>query len=341
MISPAIKNIIISIGLFASLSVHAKLSELLKYVSSEENGHKTKSFIIYQNGKTIFDYHHKDFGPLKIQRIWSVSKSITSILIGIANYKGLIDIHSPVKKYFPQINSSTLSIKHLLEMSSGLEWKESYEKDPTKSDVIRMLYIDRYQDMSGFVASKNQSHTPGAFWYYSSGESNLLMGTLQRGIGDIYEDFPWNELFGKLDFQGTVWERDHTNNYIASSYLYMRPIDMIKIGVLMLNHGVWKGERLLAADWVKYSTTLNQAFKKNGLQTEDGPGYGAHWWLNINSDNENVFHPQAPKDTFMALGHHGQFIIVIPSQKMVIVRTGEDKKGTFDRNKMFQELEGL
>lgn len=221
-------------------------------------------------------------------------------------------------------------------MSSGLFWDEGYESSPLKSLVIAMLYTRGRRDMGRFAAEQEVVHPPGQRFYYSSGTSNLLSLALRHALGDErYQTYFWDELYNILGMRHVTMERDMSGTFVASSYMYLPPRELAKFGFLYLNDGVWDKKRVLPEGWVKYTVTMASAYYTTPLTptlAKDNPG--AHWWLNLGIPERGVAPPwpRAPRDTFAAEGHWGQFLFVIPSLDLVIVRTGDDRDGSFDVN---------
>jgi CubicO group peptidase (beta-lactamase class C family) len=198
-----------------------------------------------------------------------------------------------------------------------------------------MLYTLGRKDMAGYVAKYDFAHEPGTYWHYSSGDTNLLSAAFAQAIGPTrYHKFPWVELFNKLGMTSVTWETDQAGTYIGSSYLYATPRDLAKFGLLYLMDGVWENQRLLAPGWVAFSRTFAPA--QINVEDREEMNYGAHWWINQGAAEAGISKawPDAPDDTFAALGHWGQSIVIIPSQNMVLVRTANDRRyGEFSLNK--------
>lgn len=317
---------------------NSQIDELEKILFAKDKGYLTKSFLIVKDGKIVYEKSAEGFDVKTPQRLWSVSKSISSILIGIAQKQGLLNITDKVNQFYPNMDER-LEISHLLHMSSGLLWNEAYENNPLDSDVLNMLFIGGHRNMASYVAGKKQEFAPGERFNYSSGETNFMMSLLQKKISRLdYDTFPWKKLFTPLGITTATWERDHTGNFIGSSYLYLSPEDLARVGQLFLNEGVWGDQEIITKDWIKYS--LTRTLSQNNLppveQKEES--YGAHWWLNTKINGVGKKHPNAPEDIYMALGHHGQSMIVVPEENIIFVRTAIDKDGVFDRNLIFKAL---
>ena len=157
---------------------------------------------------------------------------------------------------------------------------------------------------------------PGTRFRYANNDILLAIRSLRAALNndDRYHAFPRTELFDKIGMTHTVAETDWAGNFILSSQVWSTARDLARLGLLWLNDGVWQGERILPEGWVKSMTT------PSGPQPEDGPGYGATMWL---------FGPDQglPAGSYAAQGNRGQYIMVIPSERLVIVRRGEDPVG--------------
>jgi CubicO group peptidase (beta-lactamase class C family) len=142
----------------------------------------------------------------------------------------------------------------------------------------------------------------------------------------------WTELFNKTGMNGVIFQGDTKLNPAGGSYVFATPRDFARFGYLYLNDGCWDGERLLPDGWVKSSTTMSQTFASGAAASENEPN-GWMWWLN--QVPPKVGHkpwPNVPDDAFAAEGHWGQFVIVVPSKDVVIVRTADDRDEGLDLN---------
>ena len=139
-----------------------------------------------------------------------------------------------------------------------------------------------------------------------------------------------------------VWERDNAGTFVGSSYVYTTPRDLAKFGFLFLHAGVWEGQRILPEGWVGYSTTIAPAYYQTRLkgQNRERPTYGAQWWLNqgIPEIGKVPFMPDVPEDTFMAKGHWGQYLYIIPSLNLIVTYTADNRDKTFDENHFLKSI---
>ena len=151
----------------------------------------------------------------------------------------------------------------------------------------------------------------------------VVRAALKPGFGDA---FPWTLLMDKLGVSSFTLERDPAGDFHGGSFGYLTPRDMARFGTLMLNDGCWANERILPEGWMASARTVNTPFKTSPLH--DDTAYGWQIWLNqaVPENGLEVPYPDAPTDTFMTMGHWGQYIIVVPSRRLVIARTGDDRK---------------
>lgn len=310
---------------------------------NEQNreGIRTDGLVIIKNGYLVYEKYHEPYNKDTKHLIWSVSKSFVNTFIGIAIKEGLMTLQDSAGKYYEPLRDnekSKITIDHLLQMRSGLYWDEGYESSPLRSTVVAMLYTRGSHDMADFAAKQSLEHDPGTRWYYSSGTSNILMAVLKAAVGkQAYNQWPWQKLFNVIGMNNVTFEQDKSGTFIGSSYIYAPPQELAKFGFLYLNRGEWEGNQLLPSDWLKYTTTMSKAYYTTRLKDEDlKENPAAHWYINVGIPEKEIPPPwpDAPKDTFSAWGHWGQFIVVIPSYDMVIVRVGDDRHTRIDMNRL-------
>lgn len=297
------------------------------YDGTLENIH---SIVIVKEGKLVFEqyfpgykfkYNAKDFkgdftefNQNTIHNLASVTKSITSILFGIALDKGFIDsVNTKVFNFFPEYSSLNDSLKdqitlwHLLTMTSGLKWNEQdifYSE--VENDIIQLFIV---QDPVKYILSKPIIHPPGTNYYYNGGNTNLL-GKIIQGTSRIKLDgFAKKYLFDPLRITQYEWMHINPDMVYASGDLKLRPRDMAKIGYLMLNKGTWKSNNIVSPKWIEESTKPYVHFNSND-------GYGYQWWIKKYELGNTSF------NSFAAEGWGGQNIIVFPDLDVVVVISG-------------------
>lgn len=287
---------------------NTKLQEAIKkhfIDSNPEEPFGTRAVVVLKDGKLIAEQYAKGFDENSKQIGWSMTKSIFNALIGIAIEQGKLEGLSQTN-LFPEWKDErkNITLKHLLQMNSGLSWTEDYS---TVSEATNMLY-DK-DNMVDFAVNQPMEAKIGKHWEYSSGTSNLLGGVLRDRMNDQeYLNFPYKYLFDKIGAPSFVLETDASNNFVASSYAWATARDWAKFGQLFLDDGIVGDERLLPANWVKF--TKEKAKDSKGQ-------YGAQFWLPTKEE-----YPNSPKDMYFADGFQGQRIFIIPSEGLVIVRLG-------------------
>jgi len=297
-------------------------------------GIRTDALLVIRDGQVIYERYA---GPTTAETphlTWSISKSLMATVLGVAYGEGLFTLQDPVQTFYPPLQKHpTMTMADLLHWASGLDWQEDYEYAPLKSSVVAMLYTRGHPDMAAFTADHAEYAKPGQAFRYSSGDSNLLSAALKTIVGPTrYPDYPWTALFEPLGIRHAVWEADATGTFVASSYAYLTARDLARVGLLMARDGRWGERQLLPRDWVTFSREPFAHYRAN--QDEAVPG--GHWWLNRAVEDAAKPWPEAPADTFAALGHWGQAMYVIPSENLVIVRYGDDRDGSYRHNDLLK-----
>lgn len=270
---------------------------------------QTYALLVVQGGQLVYERYGHGASPIYAQVSWSMAKSVTHALVGIAVQDGLLDLYAPapVPEWADDARSE-ITLDQLLRMSSGLSFREEYE-DPSQSDVIPMLAGPPRHDMGAFAASLPLAHPPGTVFSYSSGTSNVVTRLLRDVIGGPTEmlAFMRERLFEPVGIRSAVPSFDTSGTFIGSSWLYAIPEDFARFGLLYLRDGVWEGTRILPEGWVDYA--------RSSTHDDGEEAYGAHWWLQPGESN-----------VFYASGYDGQRIVITPEKDLMIVRMGRTHK---------------
>jgi CubicO group peptidase (beta-lactamase class C family) len=306
-----------------------QISRALDYAFADTDPHqrRTRAVIIVFNGELIAERYAPGFDRYSMHRGWSMAKTVTNALTGILVKQGKLDINEPAPvDEWRSDERAGITLSHLLQQSSGLEWNETYL---FPSGVNKMLHLE--PDMGAYAASMRLEHAPGTFFYYSSGTSNIVSRILRKTIGDeVYINFPRRELFDKIGMQSMLLEADASGTFVGSSYALATARDWARFG-MFLENGVWNGEQILPEDWIRYSTTPAPA-------STDGD-YGAHIWLNYGIGEDRPW-PDVPRDAFWADGFEGQSVVVIPSKALVVVRLAQEHGNFLDMNAFLRQIFG-
>ena len=283
----------------------------------------TSSVLVIYKDQIIGEGYAEGFDKNSVLLGWSMTKSIVSTIYGIMQYKGMIDINSKVDiAEWQNDDRKNITYNNLLQMNSGLEWEEDYNKI---CDVTEMLYLK--ENMSKMQAEKELIGEPNESWYYASGTSNLLAGELMKKFVDgqqEYLDFWYRELIDKIGMHSMLIEADLSGNYVGSSYGWANTRDWAKLGLLYMHNGNWNGEQIFDSSWVEYAT--------KATNSSEGQ-YGAQIWL-----NEGGKFPDAPRDIYYFGGYQGQKVFMIPSKDLVVVRMGIDNATKTDFNKLLKDV---
>lgn len=284
-------------------------------------GTGSRAILVLKEGKIVAEKYAEGFDKDMPLLGWSMAKSLTNTMVGILVRDGILKVENKaLLEDWKDDERSAISIDDLLRMSSGLDFVEDYSK---VSDVTRMLFLQ--ENLGLFAAQSKLSHKPGEHYYYSSGTTNILQQIIRSTFTEhkYYLEFPYRRLFSKLGMASAVLEPDAGGTYIGSSFMFATARDWAKLGHLYANDGLWNGEQILPPGWVEYSAQ----------ETEESDGeYAAHFWTYPRKDG-------LPKDCLLMDGFEGQFVLVIPSQKLVIVRLGCTKKDDhFDEAAFFKSI---
>jgi CubicO group peptidase (beta-lactamase class C family) len=267
-----------------------------------------------------FDYNDPQYkGELTdyeidtIHNTASVTKSITSALVGIAIDQGSIQgVDEKMFAFFPDYASlsderkGAITLEHLLTMTSGLEWNEwNLPYRDTRNDLIQLFFVF---DPIEYILAKPVVNEPGTRWYYNSGGTDILGEVIREATGLRMDDFAEEYLFVPLGITDYEWVHINPDMISAHGGLKLRPRDMAKLGYLFLNGGMWDGERIVSKEWVEEST--------KGQFFVHGERYGYQWW------SRSYSYGSTAVVSFYADGWGGQRIMVFPSLDMVVVFTG-------------------
>jgi CubicO group peptidase (beta-lactamase class C family) len=269
----------------------------------------TKAFIVLKNGKIVLEKYFGNYTVDSVHYWASAGKSLIGTLTGIAQEKGLVNINNPVSNYLgngwssaPLAKESVITLRHLLTMTSGFDDKPALPCDNESTDISCLQYLT----------------DTGQRWAYHTGAYQQLAGVLTAASGININSFTNSNINNKIGMTG-LW---------LNGVYYSKTRSMARFGLLALNKGVWANDTLLH-DISYWNSMVNTSQPYN-------QSYGYLWWLNgktsfMSPGLQFVFSgsliPRAPADMFAALGKNDQKIYVVPSQDLVVVRTGESAYG--------------
>ncbi len=304
---------------------------------AERLGVRTDGLVIVLGGEIVYEGYGRGFAAHHKHIAWSVSKSITQALLGVAVDRGDLHLDDSICDHLETVSGDAcdITVRHLYELSSGLDWLEDYEDEGyAHSSVLAMLYGQGYQDMPAFVASHPFAAAPGERYVYSTGEVTLLSSVIQAATQSDADTMPWTYLFDPIGMGDVTFERDGSDHYMGGSHVYATPRDFARFGLLYLRGGCWNTQRVLSEEWVTQAHEINPVFLLDHPYWDGEEAPGRLWWLNQSLPEEERPWPDVPADAYSAVGHWGQYVAVIPSLDMVVVRTGDDRDSEiFDMNR--------
>jgi len=282
----------------------------------------TRAILVVRHGALLSERYAPGFSVSTPFLGWSATKSLTSALVGVLVRDGrlTLDAPAPVREWrAPGDPRAAITLRQLLTMSSGLKFIEDYVPG---SDSSQMLFHER--DMAAYAARQPLKHPPGAYWSYSSGTANIVSRIVQQTVGASaadYDRFAHDALFGPLGMNSALIEPDEAGVPVGSSYGYATARDWARFGLLYLNRGQAGGRRILPESWIDFTRSPTPSAPRRN--------YGAMFWLNQGpaSGPGARDYPHCPTDMYLADGHNGQFVAIIPSKDTVIVRLGWTPEG--------------
>ena len=289
-----------------------KIDEMMHNILSG-NDKNIHSILLIKNGKLVLEEYFYGYNRDTLHFLASVSKSITSVLIGIAlDQKLATGVETKAYEFFPEYTGTKwidqkypITLKHILTMSAGLEWDATKYSRGDPRHTTHQMYASG--DPIGFVLERNLAGVPGEKFYYNSGLTILLGGIVKNTTGLYIDDFAGQHLFTPLGISDYHWDKFPDGNIQTDGGLNLRPRDMAKIGYMILKDGKWKDQQIVPKEWVAEST-------KRHIDAL-GIGYGYQWWLGKTTINNQTI------EVLFASGHGGQKIFIIADLDLVAVFT--------------------
>ncbi len=278
----------------------------------------TLSLLVVHKGQIIHERYAAGFGVTTRTRTWSTAKSIAVTLMGMLVDEGRMELDEPLPfEWLPEARSpetdprKAITLRHLLNMSSGL-----FPVDDSGLEYATGSGLAYWAGASSIRGARMRTlfREPGTFYDYENYDTLLGVLAMKLAIGDdqAYLEFPRRALFDRIGMRNTLVSVDRFGDFMLSSQVYTNARDLARLGLLYLHNGVWNGERLLSEDWIDFVRTPAPATAERGRQ------YGAQWWL-VPDNRTDV-----PKTAYSTAGNRGQYVVVVPSEDLVIVRRGLD-----------------
>jgi CubicO group peptidase (beta-lactamase class C family) len=274
------------------------------------------SLLVTRHGRIVLEATYAPFRAGLKHRINSSTKAVVSTLVAMAMRDGRLDsTDRRVMEFFADRTIANLddakkaiTIRHLLDMTSGLEWTEGLDGVPRS-----FFAMERSPDWQQYVLDQRMATAPGTTFYYDSGNSHLLSAILTKVTGKSALDYARETLFGPLGIDDVLWRGDPQGISGGGAGLYMQPRDMAKIGYLYLRGGMWEGKQILPASWIENVRKADVDMRETWAKELR---YGSQFWV------------MPSRDAYMAVGYDRQLIVVMPKLDIVAVMTGSARFST-------------
>jgi CubicO group peptidase (beta-lactamase class C family) len=278
----------------------------------------TLSLVVVKGGQIIHERYAPGVDVTTRTRTWSTAKSLAVTLFGMLADQGKMKLDEPLpftwlpRTPLPESDPrSAITLRHVLNMSSGLD-----SIDNGGLEYATGSGLSYWAGASSVEGARRRAlvRQPGTVWDYENYDTLLAVYAMKLALGDdrAYLEFPRKALLDRIGMRNTLVSVDRFGDFILSSQVYTNARDLARFGMLYLQNGMWKGERLLSQEWIDFVRTPAPATATRGNQ------YGGQFWL-VPDDRMDV-----PKTAYSTNGNRGQFTVIVPSQDLVIVRRGLD-----------------
>jgi len=313
----------------------AKIVRLVESVLREEQG-RPEAILIARNGKLVLEEYFYGSSRYRLHPIQSVTKSVTSLLFGIAWDRGYVgDLDQLVYIFFPEYRGKKwidqqypITLAHLLTMSAAIEWNdESFGSS-------RAMY--QSGDWIGYVLDRDRDGEPGEFASYSNGLAFLLGGVFHNATGEYVDEFAEKTLFADLGISSYRWAAAADGTRNTGGGLSVTAYDLAKMGQLVLGRGEWKGKQVISESWITESVQRHYPLAEESLGTSSyTKGYGYLWWHQSYDVSERTI------DGIAGRGYGGQYLGIFPTLNTVIVfnsgEWGNPEERVFDYDILIEE----
>jgi CubicO group peptidase (beta-lactamase class C family) len=297
---------------------HAAVERLVADIVAGRAG-VMHSLLLASNGQLVVEEYFHGYTRDHVHRLASVTKSVSSLLVGLAiDHGALTGVDQRLLPFFPDLQPADdprwegMTLHHLLTMTMGLDWNGADPHGTGPAFFQQVLQCPL-------------AHDPGTRWAYQSANVNLLAGVLKQATGRHADQVLQEWLLQPLGITDHDWSFLATDGYrLMDGSLQLRPRDLLKLGMLLRDGGKWQGEQVVSADWIERSLTPH-------VQTDGREQYGYLWWLGELPGRDG------PQPVVFANGHGSQFIVWMPGRDLLLVATG----GNEDNGKHFALVELL
>lgn len=290
----------------------------------------TIAFLVARDGHLIYERYAKDYDRQQPQLGWSMTKSLTGLIAGLMMTDGRFSPDTPVG--LPQWAGSAkaaITWRQLLNMAPGLAWDEGYAG---ASDATEMLFSQA--DQGAWAAGRALTATPGSVFTYSTGFPNIAMLRMKQLLGGTHQalyDYYQQRLFAPLGIRHGVIEPDATGTPVGGARGVLRPVDWLRLGQLVAQGGQWNGQTVISPEAMRFLVAASPASDQ----------YGGFIWRQPATDIPAALRARLPSDLVWFAGHMGQFVVIVPSKNLVVLRMGVSFVKDTSREALFAAVADL
>ena len=305
------------------------LARAVDALFTDETVGETRALLVMHNGEVVAERYADGFDADMPLIGWSMGKTVTGLLTGVMLAEGRLELDEPAPVALWRRAGdprATITLRHLLQMRSGLHNEENIEPLYSASEV-RMLFLEGREDMAGWAEAQPLRDPPGERFAYATATTviiaDIIADTLApdgspRQRQQAVADFMTSRLAEPLGAPSLRGEYDRTGTLVGGSWVFATARDWGKVGELLRNGGSVGGVQVVPRRWVEFMRQSSPA----------SPDYGAHLWLNRNAEEagrDGFFGERVSTDIFAMRGHLGQFVHVSPAQGLTVVRLGKSE----------------
>ncbi len=316
----------------AAPSVPPAATAAVDRLFSDKTEGETRAVVVLQDGAPVIERYAPGYGPDNRFISWSMAKSVTSTLVGQLVAAGRLDLDAPapVPAWHRTANDprGKITLRQLLHMESGLRHREVAPVED--ADTNRALFSDESNDAAAAAEAAPLQYAPGTHYEYSTLTTVLLDAIIVRTIAPAattpaarraaMQAYLHDHLIVPAGMASLVCEYDAAGTMLGGSFCHATARDWARFGQMYLDGGVVAGRQVVPPAWIKFVTTPSPT----------NPAYGGQFWLNHPKNAEGhpaLFPEQGPADLYSAIGHLGQYVMVVPSKHLVVVRLGKTQDG--------------
>jgi len=310
-----------------------ELARRVDALFTEPAAQETRALVVMQAGRVIAERYAPGYHENTRFVSWSMAKSVTGVMIGmlISDGRLRLDEPAPIPAWQrPGDPRGEITLRQLLQMRSGLRHAEAISP-PYESDEVRMLFLHGRDAMARYAEDQPLQYEPGRKWVYSTATSVILADLAARVLAPAPDpesrrravaDYLRTRLFEPVGMRSMLPEFDASGTLIGGSLIHGTARDWARFGEFLRNRGAVAGAQLVPRQWIDFMVTPSPREAQ----------YGAQIWLNRapTTGKPSLFPDKGPRDLFACLGHLGQYVLVSPSRKLVVVRLGKTQEDRLD-----------